>query len=158
MNNIVISGIPKEVEHKDLEKPAIGVINACLEKPINERDMEACHRISTRSDDVVCRLVNRKDVEEALDNWRKLKNLNKRQAGLPPNTAEIYISTHLTPYRSKIAYHCRQLKKEGKIKKNPYEEGYYQSPDCWRRRWGNLALGDDFSFKGTKRAIPYKLK
>ena len=104
LNNIVISGIPKEVDHKDLEKAAIGVMNACLESPINARDFEACHRISPKSNDVVCRVVNRKDVDEALDNRANLRNLDKAAAGLPLMTGNVYLNSHLTPYKAKIVY------------------------------------------------------
>ena len=66
-NNLVISGIPKEVVHDNLEGVVINIINRCNNPvTITNRDIEACHRTSQRSDDVVCRLVNRKDVEEAL--------------------------------------------------------------------------------------------
>ena len=117
LNNVVISGIPSNVEHKDLQKAALGIMNTCLEVPITGRDFEACHRISQKSQDVVCRLVNRRDVEEALDNGKKLKNIDNAKVGLPPNTGGLFMNTHLTPYKAKIAYHCRQLKKKGKINK-----------------------------------------
>ena len=123
LNNLVISGIPEDVEHEDLEKAAIGIINTCLTKPVDDRDFEACHRISQRSSDVVCRLVNRKNVEEALGNWKKLKKLNKAKVGLPLNTGEIFINTHLTPFKSTLAFHCRELKRKGKIKNISTKKG-----------------------------------
>ena len=62
-------------------------------------------------------------MEEALDNWNKLSNLDNNDVGLPPTTGNIFINSHLTPYASKIAYQCRQLKKKGKIKKLSTNKG-----------------------------------
>ena len=80
-------------------------------------DFEACHRISAKSTDVVCRLVNRRAVEDTLRNWKKLETIDKTGLGLPPSTQKIYVSSHLSPYRAKIAYHCRQLKRDKRIAK-----------------------------------------
>ena len=117
LNNIVISGIPKDIEHGDLKEVSLGIMNACLETEIEWRDMEACHRISKKSDDVVCRLVNREDVDEVLQNRKKLQAFNRESVHLPEGT-EIFVNTHLTPYKSKLAYHCRELKRKGKLKKS----------------------------------------
>ena len=116
-NNIIISGIPPEVEHENLEKVAVEVVNTCSQTQVNTGDVQGCHRLSRISTDVICRFTSKKPVEEALGNWHKLKNLDKRRAGLPDSTGELYINTHLTPYNSKLAYHCRQLKKTNLIKK-----------------------------------------
>ena len=114
LNNLVISGIPKDVEHSQLKQKAVGIINTCLDKAIDGRDLEACHRISKKSADVVCRFVNREDVDGVLANRKKLKNIDKNGVGLPEN-GEIYVNTHLTPYRAKLAYYCRRLKHQDKI-------------------------------------------
>ena len=141
-NNIVISGIPAEVAHEDLTKVSMNIMNHCLvdekanatKKPnanknpmvgfgVNFPDFEACHRISTRSTDVVCRLVNRRAVEDTLRNWKKLQKFDHKKLGLPASTTELYVNPHLSPYRSKIAYHCRQLKKNKRIKKLSTHKG-----------------------------------
>ena len=123
LNNIVISGIPRQVEHKDLKEKAIGILNTCLKTThVVGRDFEACHRISVKSSDVVCKLINREHVEETLQNWKMLENINLNDVGLPENT-KLYVSVHLSPYNSKIAYHCRQLKKERKILKTSSRKG-----------------------------------
>ena len=119
-NNIVIGGIPGEVEHKNLMPIALNIMKHCIgNEGIGFGDFEACHRISSKSSDVVCRLVNRRAVEheDTLQNWKKLAKFDKQKLGLPASTEKIYVSPHLCPYRSKIAYHCRQLKREKKIEK-----------------------------------------
>ena len=112
-NNLLISGIPPEVKHENLEEIAVNILNKCNAPDIvNKRDFAACHRISEKSDDVVCRLINRKDVEAALNNRGKLNNLTdqvKGELALPPATSKIYLNVHLTPYNSKLAFYCRRL-------------------------------------------------
>ena len=77
-NNIIISGIPPEVEHGDLEKAAVEIVNTCCKNRVSTRDVQGCHRLSRTSKDVICRSVNKKPVEEALDNWKNLRNLDKK--------------------------------------------------------------------------------
>ena len=123
LNNVVISGIPESVDHNDLKSVSLEIMNTCLQSNIGPRDMEACHRISKKSKDVVCRLVNREDVEEALANSKMLENINHEEAGLPNDTGNIYINVHLTPHNAKLAYHCRQLKKRNKVMKISTRKG-----------------------------------
>ena len=123
-NNILISGTPSTVDHEDLENVAVKLLNKVNAPSIvNNRDFEACHRVSEKSNVVVCRLVNRKDVEQALSNRGKLKNLNPADIDLPPSTGGIYLNEHLTPYFSKLAFYCRRLKKKNCIKKCPQIKG-----------------------------------
>ena len=65
-NNIVITGIPKSVEHDNLEDQCIKILNGINEQKINKRDLEACHQISVVNNDVVMKFVNRKDANECL--------------------------------------------------------------------------------------------
>ena len=122
-NNIIISGIPPEVDHGNLEKAAVEIVNTCTENRVSTRDVQGCHRLSRTSTEVICRFVNKKPIAEALDNWKKLKNLDKKKAGLPDGTGEIYISAHLTPYNAKLAYHCRQLRRKKLLDKISTKKG-----------------------------------
>ena len=64
-NNFLISGIPKEVVHSDLENIALNIMKVSnTESLITSRDVAACHRISIRFTDVIVRMVNRKYVEK----------------------------------------------------------------------------------------------
>ena len=117
-NNLVIGGIPKEVEHDKLMPLALNIANHCIGgKNVGLGDFEACHRVSAKSTDVVCRFVNRRAVEDTLRNWKKLDKIDKNKLGLPASTGKIYVSAHLSPYRAKIAYFCRQLKRDKRIEK-----------------------------------------
>ena len=122
-NNIIISGIPPEVDHGDLEKAAVEIVNTCAQNRVSTRDVQGCHRLSQKSTDVICRFVNKKPVEEALNNWKKIKDLDRKKAGLPDATGDIYISSHLTPYNAKLAYHCRQLKRKKLLNKISTKKG-----------------------------------
>ena len=111
-NNFLISGIPKEVVHSDLENIALNIMKVSdTESSITSRDVVACHRISVRSTDVVVRMVNRKYEEKTLDNRMQINHCSKDDLGLLPNTGKIYLNVHLTPYFSKLAFYCRKLKK-----------------------------------------------
>ena len=97
---------------------ALNITSHCIGvKSLGPGDFEACHRVSAKSTDVVCRFVNRRAVEDTLRNWKKLEKIDKKGLGLPASTGKIYVSAHLSPYRAKIAYFCRQLKREKRIEK-----------------------------------------
>ena len=117
-NNIVITGIPKSVEHDNLEDQCIKILNGINEqKIINKRDLEACHRISVVNNGVVMKFVNRKDANECLKNRFNLKDMNKDSVGLPMHT-KLFIDEQLSPYISKLAYMCRCLKRSNLVSKH----------------------------------------
>ena len=154
-NNILISGIPDTVEHDDLLEISMNIMNKCIEDySLTSRDFEACHRISKNSSDVVCRLINRFDVETVINNAKILKNLNKAELGLPENTTNIYVNNHLTPLNSKLAYFGRKLKNLKKIKYVSTYKGVikYQVPTTQRDveghvvyRWRKISNKNDIS-------------
>ena len=48
-NNLVISGIPAEVEHEDLQDIAMNIMKTCNPSvDLSPRDFEACHRLSKK--------------------------------------------------------------------------------------------------------------
>ena len=66
-NNLLISGIPEDVQHESLETISIGIINKCCSAiVVSPEEVQGCHRISQKNKDVVCRLVNKKYVEKTL--------------------------------------------------------------------------------------------
>ena len=87
------------------------------------RLFEACHRVSKKSSDVVCRLINRRAVEDTLRNWKKLTKYDLAKLGLTTPAPELYVNWHLSPYRSTIAYYCRKLKRANKIEKMSTRKG-----------------------------------
>ena len=123
-NNILISGIPAEVEHEQLQEIVINIMETCNSSvSLTSRDFEACHRLSKKGNAVVARLVNRTDVENTLKNRSAMKNLNKQDLGLPESTQGIYLNEHLTPQNAKLSFYCRKLKKKRLIEKYSTTKG-----------------------------------
>ena len=78
-------------------------------------EIEASHRLGKRKKSVVVRVINRKHCLKALRNKKKLKSIDKNAMGIP--NANIFISENLTPTNSKLAFHCRKLKRDGETEK-----------------------------------------
>ena len=126
-SNLLISGIPEDVPHESLEKISIDIINKCCSAiVISPEEVQGCHRISKKNKDVVCRLVNKKYVEQTLENRAKMNSLteeDKNSLGLPNSTGKIFLNEHLSPYNAKLAFYCRRLKKNGLIHRMSTKKG-----------------------------------
>ena len=120
-NNIVITGIPKSVEHDILEDQCIKIINEINEHKLEKRDLEASHRISVVNNGVTIKFANRKDANECLKNRSNLKYINKELIGLPKHTT-LFMDEQLSPYISKLAYMCRCLKRSNLISKHKLQK------------------------------------
>ena len=152
-NNLLISGISEDIDHGALEEIAMKIINKCSAAyQVVEDDIEACHRLSARNSDVVCRLINRKGVEDALNNRSKMKNLNdvdKEALGLPKENGQIYLNEHLTRHNSQLAFFCRRLKKNEHIsnlstKKGVVKiQGQFGGPSDTTLTWRKIAHVND---------------
>ena len=119
----MITGIPKSVEHDNLEDQCIKILNGINEQKINnKRDLEACHQISVMNNGVVMKFDNWKDANECLKNRFNLKDMNKESVGLPMHT-KLFIDEQLSPYISKLAYMCRCLKRSNLISKHKLQNG-----------------------------------
>ena len=66
--------------------------------------------------------MNRKFAKKALVNRKSLKNIDKSSIGLS-NSSDIFINENLTPTNSKLAFHCRKLKREGFVDRNFSRDG-----------------------------------
>ena len=75
-STVEITGIPAEVEQKDLENHVIAIWNEAKiqvhGKSLDHLDIEACHRIG-KNNVVITRFVNRKFAREGLFNGKNLK-------------------------------------------------------------------------------------
>ena len=112
--NVIISGIPSSIGHKNLELLVITMFNLVCFHQITTRDLMAVHRISAKSNNVLTKFVNSKDAIALLDRNLSLKLLTKET---------LSVSEHLTPYMSNLAYKCRTLKREGKLIKTKTQKG-----------------------------------
>ena len=115
LEQVVISGIPVEVEHENLEEKSMCLLNEIKNVQIQSRDIVACHRLG-KNNDTIIRFLNRKDADDCFENRIKLRDINREEYGLAPGS-KIYIRENLSPYISKLAYYCRELKRKGYIEK-----------------------------------------
>ena len=77
---------------------------------MSEFDVEALHRIGKKKKDVVVRFLNRKHVQDCLENCTKISKSNEVAQELNVSN-DVYISEHFTAYIGKLAYCCRLLKR-----------------------------------------------
>ena len=112
LNQIIISGIPVDIEQTKLEATSIQILNKRKDYKIGTRDIESCHRLG--NNDAIVRFIIRKDAEDCLLNRKNLRQLNNSEVGIGVNT-KIFVSEHLSPFMSKLAYHCRVLKRKSLV-------------------------------------------
>ena len=122
LNNIEIDGIPTNIGEKSdqLEEAALKIFEA-INVTVLSGDIQAIHRLPAKEGSIkptIIQFVSRKTVSDIFENRKKLKNLsslNIEIAGLT-NTSKIFIRPSLCPYYRKMAYNCRELKRNGLIK------------------------------------------
>ena len=122
-NNIEITGIPDNIEDKNLACSVIEVFKAANIQ-ISLNDIEDCHRIGkskVNSKKTIVRLVNQKYCQQILYNTRKFKNFDGSGIGMP-NT-KIFVNENLTNSNHQLAYNCRKLKREKLISKRYSSNG-----------------------------------
>lgn len=118
-NNIVISGIPDDIDDDELED-AVTSIMQDVEVVVQSGDIEACHRIGksdrkTSSKKTIVRFINRKYCKKALINRKKLRNVNSETKYNFSRNNQIFINENLTRSNESLAFCGRKLKKNGVI-------------------------------------------
>ena len=113
-NNVEISGIPQSVSDNQLEEKVVDILKA-IDVNITTNEIEACHRLGKKKNNVIVWVINRKNCIKALRNKKKLKSINKNAIGIP--NANLFISENLTPASSKLAFNCQKLKRYSEIEK-----------------------------------------
>lgn len=115
-NNIEISGIPDSVPDNELQNKVVAIFSA-INVVISGHDFEESHRIGksqNSSKKTIKRFVNWRVVKKALYNRKKLRTIDKTSMGF--NNRKILLNENLTPDNNKIAYSCRKLKRDSKVK------------------------------------------
>ena len=112
--NFQIDGIPKETQHKDLESTVVDLLNAALpDRNFIAKNIEACHRISKKSNTTIVRLDSRKDVDMILGKAKLFPKLKTDQIkGMNGAKSKVFINHNLNPNLNNLAYNCRLLKRE----------------------------------------------
>ena len=111
--NIEISGVPSNIEHRDLERFIIHrVLRRIGVNELESYEIVGCHRLGrstpTRPANVIVRFINRKRAHEALENRYNLKNF--------PDLEKMFIVENLCPHYKRIFDRCNELKTQGDIK------------------------------------------
>ena len=91
-----IAGIPSNIEYSKLEEKVVQVLNKVGCNVICD-NIEACHRISRKSNQVIIKFSRRKDCKQALSVKKDVKNLNMSDVSLPEST-RLYMNQSLCSY------------------------------------------------------------
>ena len=117
-NSLEITGITGNVEDQNLEEKVIKTLNR-IDINVSSQDIEACHRIGKSknfSKTTMVRFVNRQKCKNPFVNRNRLKNTDRTSIGLE-NLHSIFVNENFTPTNDKISFHCRELKRNGRIDK-----------------------------------------
>ena len=153
--SVIISGIPIEVPHDNLESIVLNIFNNVCFHSISHRDIIACHRLSSKTDSIVVKFLNKKDAIALLQSKLALKQLDK--TSIAPNCINIYVNEHLTPYMGELAFKCRCLKRENKIYQTKVENGIVKilTNKDGSFRWYHITSVNDLQqFDQVTEAIP----
>lgn len=113
-NNVELKGIP--VTPKESCELIVQTIGNKIEYPIDLKDIDVCHRVSTPHDpqvkNIVVRFVSRKVRNEFYARAKKAR-LSTEDLGFPSNVKQpVYINEHLTGANKKLLAQALKLKKE----------------------------------------------
>ena len=120
--SVVIAGIPENINHIALEGIVVNLFNKVCLHNISDRDIVACHRISTKSLFVLVKFLNKKDASALVNSRLAIGSLHNNEIGLS-DSDKLYVDFQLTPYMGKLAYICRCLKRNGEIMNTKVERG-----------------------------------
>ena len=121
--SVEITGIPNDVEQKDLEQEVIHVFNEAKVKVhgrhLEPMDITACHRIGKKGVTIV-RFVNRKFAHAGLTSGKNLKGTK-----LYGENSSIYINNSFCKEFNRYGYLIRKLKKHSRITGYKVKNGVY---------------------------------
>ena len=113
-NNVETSGIPQSVNDNQLEEKVVDILKA-IDVNITTNEIEACHCLGKKKENVIVPVINKKHCLKTLRNKKKLMSIDKNSIGIP--NANLFIGENLTPASSKLAFNCRKLKRDGEVEK-----------------------------------------
>ena len=105
--------IPREVEQKDFEGKVLSVLEkvGCKIDPDN---IEGCHRLSKKSDNIIIKFSSRKDCQHVLRVKKDLRNLNLEDLGFHGEN-KIYINRSLCQYYRMLWSKSKKLHSMGRF-------------------------------------------
>ena len=95
-SSVLVSGIPMDVQHQNLEGINIKIFNTVCYHTISNRDIVAVHRVSKTSAKVLVKFVNKRDATCLLESKNALAEVDMESIGLG-HCEKIFVDEHLTP-------------------------------------------------------------
>ena len=113
-NNIEFDGIPSTVKNEDLTENVVAIINDITGENITEKDIEACHRLFSKSNPKPTIVRASRNI---LDKVRKKKKSLKDIAARLnyPDGTKIFVNDNLSPNMRSIHFNARNMKRDGLI-------------------------------------------
>ena len=108
-----VVGVPRKVEQKDLESKVLSVLEKVGCK-INPDNIEGCHRLSKKSDNIIIRFSRRKDCQHVLRVKKDLQNVNLEVLAFHGEN-KIYINWSLCQYYQMLWSKSKKLHSMGRI-------------------------------------------
>ena len=111
-NNVQLSGIPSQIDDKDLTKTVVDIINDVCDEKIAIGDIEACHRLNSKKNPKPTIIRSKRNIIDHLKmNRRKLKGIGERLQ-LPQNT-RIFVDDNISPNMRTLDFNARKMVKDG---------------------------------------------
>ena len=114
LENIEISGIPKNVIDYELIDTVIGIATD-MEIELVPADISACHRLGKGDKsrgDVIVRFVNRQAADSMFANAKKLKGMDLSDL-LGPNHPAVFVNSNLSPELKSMRWKAKKMKEAG---------------------------------------------
>ena len=152
LENIEISGIPKNVIDYELIDTVIGIASD-IDVELAPADISACHRLGKGDKsrgDVIVRFVNRQAADHMFANAKKLKGIDLSDL-LGPNHPHVYVNANLSPELKAMRWKAKKMKEAGLIARfGASRRGVYiQTEDSGTKRFV-FVDGDLEPFLGGK--------
>lgn len=99
-NNLEIKGVPAEGDVKDIVKR----IGALLEEPVDDADIDICHRVATfkpNEKNIIVRFIQRTKRNKILEKAKK-KRITTASLDFAGTVSPIYVNEHLTSLNKKL--------------------------------------------------------
>ena len=112
-DTIEVIGIPSSIRDQDLEDKMRNIFGEINIVNINEREIQACHRLR-KKDRTIVKFVNRKDCRNILRIKKDLKHLDPYKLSFSEGT-KIFINESLCPCYRSISNKCKKFRANQKL-------------------------------------------
>ena len=157
-NNVELVGLPFHICDDHLEATCVGILNHLVDVDIVLTEIDTCYRLQSEenmesSNVTVIRFACKRRVDEIKKNKDILNSIDLSNFDISDD-CKLYVNDNLSPGYQSILYHCKKLRREGKINKLITEGGEIQikllNGQCWHTIRNEQMLKDLFpDFEGS---------